>query len=74
MMAGAIESTTSFTTTASIKPKNNGTQGTAVNCLTSVDYSDGTHAYYTYKEDKSPEHHDPALPLSYEGVPRPQDM
>ena len=40
---------------SAIKPKNNGTQGTAVNCLTSVDYSDGTHAYYTYKDDNSPE-------------------
>jgi len=38
-----------------IKPKNHGTEGTAVNCLTSVDYSDGTHAYYTYQDDNSPE-------------------
>jgi len=52
-----------------IKPKNNGTQGTAVNCLTSVDYSDGTHAYYTYKDDNSPENPSPPCPCPMKVYP-----
>ena len=52
-----------------IKPKNNGTQGTAVNCLTSVDYSDGTHAYYTYQDDNVPEHPNPPCPCSIKVYP-----
>ena len=47
---------------SSIKPKNNGTQGTAVNCLTTVDYSDGTHAYYTYQDDNSADNPTPPCP------------
>ena len=62
-MAGETKSTPSFTITAPIKPENNGTQGTAVNCLTSVDYSDGTHAYYTYQDDNVPEHPNHPAPV-----------
>ena len=54
---------------SAIKPKNNGTQGTAVNCLTSVDYSDGTHAYYTYKDDNSPENPSPPCPCPMKVYP-----
>jgi RHS repeat-associated protein len=54
---------------SAIKPKGNGTQGTAVNCLTSVDYSDGTHAYYTYQDDNAPENPSPPCPCSIKVFP-----
>jgi YD repeat-containing protein len=38
-----------------IRPAGGGTQGTPMNCLTSVDYSDGQHAYYTYEDDNVPD-------------------
>ncbi len=38
-----------------IRPAGGGTQGTPMNCLISVDYSDGTHAYYTYEDDNVPD-------------------
>ena len=52
-----------------IKPEGNGTQGAAVNCLTSVDYSDGTHAYYTYEDDNAPDHPNQPCPCSVKIFP-----
>jgi YD repeat-containing protein len=40
-----------------------------VNCLTSVDYSDGTHAYYTYQQDNAPQHPGPPCPCSQKLFP-----
>ena len=54
---------------SAIKPKNNGTQGTAVNCLTSVDYSDGTYAFYTYQDDNAPDNPGPPCPCSIKAFP-----
>ena len=39
-----------------------GQYGPNVNCLTSVDYSDGQHAYYTYQQDNVPDHLGPPCP------------
>jgi RHS repeat-associated protein len=52
-----------------IRPAGGGTSGTAVNCLTSVDYSDGTHAYYTYQDDNAPDHPGPPCPCSSKVYP-----
>ncbi len=41
----------------------------SVQCLTSVDYSDGTHAYYTYQGDNAPEHPGPPCPCSIKAYP-----
>src|SRR5262249_4097831 len=41
----------------------------SVNCLTSVDYSDGTNAYYTYQEDNAPQHPGPPCPCSIKAFP-----
>jgi RHS repeat-associated protein len=43
--------------------------GPPVNCLTSVDYSDGQHAYYTYQEDNVPEHPSPPCPCVIKVTP-----
>ena len=44
-----------------IQPSDGGTTGVPINCLTRVDYSDGTQAFYTYQDDNVPEH-SPPLP------------
>ena len=46
-----------------------GTIVTTTMCLTSVDYSDGTHASYTYRTDNVPEHHGPPCPCSIRTLP-----
>ena len=38
-------------------------------CLTSVDYSDSTHATYTYRTDNAPEHPRPPCPCSIRTLP-----
>ena len=38
-------------------------------CLTSIDYSDGTHASYTYRTDNVPEHQGPPCPCSIRTLP-----
>src|SRR5579884_1259031 len=38
-------------------------------CLTLVDYSDGTHAYYTYTTDNQPEHPGPPCPCMIKLLP-----
>jgi RHS repeat-associated protein len=45
-----------------------GTVVTSAMCLTSVDYSDGQHASYTYRTDNVPEHQDPC-PCSIRTLP-----
>ena len=52
-----------------IRPAGGGTSGTPVNCLTSVDYSDGTHAYYAYQDDNVPDHPGPPCPCSIKAYP-----
>jgi RHS repeat-associated protein len=47
-----------------IRPAGGGTSGTPFNCLTSVDYTDGTHAYYAYQDDNVPDHPGPPCPCS----------
>ena len=47
-----------------IRPAGGGTIGARVNCLTSVDYSDGTHAYYAYQDDNVPDHPNQPCPCS----------
>ena len=60
---------------SAIKPAGGGTQGNAVNCLTSVDYSDGpnansgSHAYYSYQDDNVPDHPGPLCPCSIKIYP-----
>jgi RHS repeat-associated protein len=46
-----------------------GQYGPPVNCLTSVDYSDGQHAYYTYQQDNVPEHPGPPCPCTLKVTP-----
>jgi hypothetical protein len=46
-----------------------GGTGSPVQCLTSVDYSDGTHASYTYRTDNVPEHQGPQCPCSTRTLP-----
>ena len=46
-----------------------GTIVTTAMCLTSVDYSDGTHASYTYRTDNVPEHQGPPCPCSIRTLP-----
>ena len=52
-----------------IRPAGGGTSGTPVKCLTSVDYSDGTHAYYAYQDDNVPDHPGPPCPCSNQVYP-----
>ena len=52
-----------------IRPDGGGTIGTPVNCLTSVDYSDGTHAYYAYQDDNVPNHPNHPCPCSIKAFP-----
>ena len=47
-----------------IRPAEGGTIGARVSCLTSVDYSDGTHAYYAYQDDNVPDHPNQPCPCS----------
>jgi len=46
-----------------------GQYGPNVNCLTSVDYSDGTHATYTYIADNAPDHPGPPCPCIIKVTP-----
>jgi YD repeat-containing protein len=46
-----------------------GQYGPPMNCLTSVDYSDGQHAYYTYQDDNAPEHPGPPCPCVIKVMP-----
>jgi YD repeat-containing protein len=46
-----------------------GQYGPPANCLTSVDYSDGQHAYYTYQGDNVPENPGPPCPCSIKVFP-----
>ena len=46
-----------------------GGTGSPVQCLTSVDYSDGTRASYTYTTDNVPEHQGPPCPCSIRTLP-----
>jgi RHS repeat-associated protein len=50
------------------KPTGGNIVTTAV-CLTSVDYSDGQHAYYAYQEDNAPEDTRPPCPCSLKLLP-----
>ncbi len=50
-------------------PKPPGNGHPSVQCLTSVDYSDGSHAYYTYQGDNAPEHPNPPCPCSITAYP-----
>ena len=50
------------------KPTGGNIVTTAV-CLTSVDYSDGQHASYTYQEDNAPERTGPICPCSLKLLP-----
>ena len=52
-----------------IRPNGGGTIGTPVNCLTSVDYSDGTHAYYAYQDDNVPNQPNQPCPCSVKAFP-----
>jgi RHS repeat-associated protein len=46
-----------------------GQYGPPVNCLTSVDYSDGQHAYYTYQQDNVQEHPNQPCPCTIKVTP-----
>jgi RHS repeat-associated protein len=46
-----------------------GTNPDTAMCLTSVDYSDGTHAKYTYREDNQPQHPNQPCPCMIKLLP-----
>src|SRR6266496_3878911 len=46
-----------------------GGSGQSMNCLTSVDYSDGQHAYYTYTTDNQPDHPNIPCPCTTKILP-----
>ena len=52
-----------------IRPARRGTQGIPVNCVTSVDYSDDTRAFYSYRDDNVPDHPGPHCPCSVKSSP-----